>query len=369
MSVTKRPDGSWRARWREFPGGPQQARHFNKKVDAERFLLDIEHSKQTGATSTRSPAESRSATGRSSRAVGQLHHAPSTTAHIETTFRNHVYPVIGERPLATCAPTNYRPSSPPRRKAGPGHGAHHRRTPLVRVPGRGARRQARGHRGRRQTAPVGSAESQGFDAAQGAGLESAMPAHLAALVPLAVGTGVRLGEATGLSVDRVDFLRRMVHVDRQLITPSGPGAPYLADLKTKASHRRIPAPAIVLEALAAHLSTPEPGEDGLLFTDGKDRPIRRSRLARPGRERCALPTCLGAPVSRPAARLRVGAIRGGLPCRRWPLDSATRHRPSRLRCTPTSGRTTRTAPGTSSTACSVRASSEAFREQFSLDSC
>lgn len=37
-SIEKRPNGSWRARWREFPGGPQKARHFPRKVDAEQFL-------------------------------------------------------------------------------------------------------------------------------------------------------------------------------------------------------------------------------------------------------------------------------------------------------------------------------------------
>ena len=37
-SIDRRPDGSWRARWREYPGGPQQSRHFDRKYDAERFL-------------------------------------------------------------------------------------------------------------------------------------------------------------------------------------------------------------------------------------------------------------------------------------------------------------------------------------------
>jgi hypothetical protein len=42
-SVNRRPNGKWRARWREDPGDPQRARHFARKIDAERFLVDVEH--------------------------------------------------------------------------------------------------------------------------------------------------------------------------------------------------------------------------------------------------------------------------------------------------------------------------------------
>jgi hypothetical protein len=37
-SIDKRPDGQYRARWREHPGGPQKVRHFTRKRDAEQFL-------------------------------------------------------------------------------------------------------------------------------------------------------------------------------------------------------------------------------------------------------------------------------------------------------------------------------------------
>lgn len=37
-SIDKRPDGRYRARWREYPGGPQKTRRFHRKGDADRFL-------------------------------------------------------------------------------------------------------------------------------------------------------------------------------------------------------------------------------------------------------------------------------------------------------------------------------------------
>lgn len=36
-SITKRPDGSYRVRWREYPGAPEGSKHFGRKVDAQRF--------------------------------------------------------------------------------------------------------------------------------------------------------------------------------------------------------------------------------------------------------------------------------------------------------------------------------------------
>src|SRR4051812_40534281 len=40
-SIDKRSDGKYRARWREYAGGPQRTQHFARKVDAERFLDGI----------------------------------------------------------------------------------------------------------------------------------------------------------------------------------------------------------------------------------------------------------------------------------------------------------------------------------------
>jgi len=37
-SIDKRSDGRYRARWREYPGGPQKDRHFARKFGAEHFL-------------------------------------------------------------------------------------------------------------------------------------------------------------------------------------------------------------------------------------------------------------------------------------------------------------------------------------------
>lgn len=92
-----------------------------------------------------------------------------------------------------------------------------------------------------------------------------LPAELRALVTRAAGTGMRQGECFGLTVDRVRFLERAIIVDRQLVTVAG-HAPTLGPPKTRASHRSIPLPQVVAEALAAHLAAFPAEQDALVFT-------------------------------------------------------------------------------------------------------
>ena len=80
-----------------------------------------------------------------------------------------------------------------------------------------------------------------------------MPDRYRALVVLAAGTGLRQGEAFGLEVEAVDWLRRTLDVRQQLVLMPG-GAPYVAPLKTPASYRTVPLPAVVVDALTAHLA-------------------------------------------------------------------------------------------------------------------
>jgi integrase len=107
------------------------------------------------------------------------------------------------------------------------------------------------------------------------GLETAMPGRYRALVTLAAGTGMRQGECLGLTVDRVDFLRRTLTVDRQLVTVPGRD-PYLGPPKTAASVRTIPLPQVVLDVLAAHLAAYP--ADELVFTSSAGTPVRRTRF-------------------------------------------------------------------------------------------
>jgi integrase len=102
-----------------------------------------------------------------------------------------------------------------------------------------------------------------------------------AMVVVAAGTGLRLGEVLGLTVDRVDFLRRTITVDRQLLTPNR-GTPRFGPPKTTSSNRVVPVAEPVLIELAEHIRLhpplgPDAGEfAGLIFSTEMDNPVRRS---------------------------------------------------------------------------------------------
>src|ERR1019366_3988116 len=106
-------------------------------------------------------------------------------------------------------------------------------------------------------------------------LVEAMPERCRGLVLLTVGSGMRQGEVFGLTVDRVNFLRRSLTVDRQLVGISG-RMPSFGPPKTPASVRVIPLPTVVVDALAAHLAM-FPTE-GLIFTNEAGDVLRRSNF-------------------------------------------------------------------------------------------
>jgi integrase len=101
-----------------------------------------------------------------------------------------------------------------------------------------------------------------------------VPGRYRGLIVFMAGTGLRPSEAFGVTVDRVEFLRHQVTVDRQL---SGT-APTFGQPKTEASYRDVPLPDIVLEGLSAHISAHGLGAEGLLFTNTKGQPIDRRRF-------------------------------------------------------------------------------------------
>jgi integrase len=108
-------------------------------------------------------------------------------------------------------------------------------------------------------------------------LTDVMPDRYRALVTLSAGTGLRQGEAFGVTLGAIDWMRRILRVDQQvvLLPKRGPG---LAPPKTTASRRTIPLPQVVVDALAAHLAAFPSGESRLVFTDHRDGPIRRNRF-------------------------------------------------------------------------------------------
>lgn len=122
-------------------------------------------------------------------------------------------------------------------------------------------------------------------------LVAAVPDRYRALIVFGAGMGLRQGECFGLTVDRVDFLRRQVRVDRQLLGARA-GIPEFGPPKSKAGFRTVPMPEVVNSTLAEHLARYRPGRFGLVFTNSLGDPMRRSpagEMWRRARERSGVP--------------------------------------------------------------------------------
>ena len=98
----------------------------------------------------------------------------------------------------------------------------------------------------------------------------------AAMIEIAALTGLRSGELRGLTVDRVDFLRRVIRVEQQLVREKGRGL-YLDDVKTASGRRTIPLSQRGAQVLSEYLAQ-RPARDGgewagLVFAMPDGRPV------------------------------------------------------------------------------------------------
>lgn len=269
--VSKRPNGRYRAGYRD-DAGKEHNRTFDLKRDAQRWLDEVTASVLTGAyvdpragkVTFREYAEAWQAV--------QLHR--TNTAHaVDSALRVHALPRFGSRPIASIRPSEIQAwvadlstrLAPATVRVTYQHlRSVFRAAELDRVIARTPCMRINLPRVERTRVEPLTTELV-LD------LERRMPARWRAMIRLMAGTGLRPGEAAGVTVDRVDFLRRTVRVDRQLLLTR---PPVFGPPKTSSSDRVVPLPQVVVDALAAHIAQHSPGPDGLLFTSGPPSALR-----------------------------------------------------------------------------------------------
>jgi len=265
-SIKKREDGQWRARYRDA-AGKEHARHFARKVDAQRWVDETTASVVTGQYVDPKAGKTtvrQYALVWQSAQVGREH----TIRNIDVALRIHVLPIIGDRPLASIRPSDMQ--------------ALVKTLSATLAPG--SVRETYKVAGRmfsaavddrilaaspchRVTLPRDDRPEVVIPTVEHiTALATAVPLRYRALVVLLAGSGLRIGEALGLEVSDVDFLRRSVKVERQRL-PSGRIGPP----KTAKSARTVPLGQVVIDELAAHLS--EYPSNGPLFTLTTGKPL------------------------------------------------------------------------------------------------
>lgn len=339
--VEKRGAGRWRARYRG-PDGQERSRTFPRRVDAERWLTGVEHSKLTGGYIDPNAGKITLRAFAEEWRSRQVQRA-GTAVSIEQQLRLHVYPVIGDRPIAAIRPSEIQGlvQRLDERLAPSTVGVVYGRVVAV---FRGAVRD------RVVTAspcidvrlPVKKPPSmlEVLSTEEVLVMADAVPARYGALVITGAGTGLRPGELFGLALERVDFLRRTIRVDQQLMRVRGQGV-ALGPLKTPSSYRTIPLPQVVAHAMAAHLAAwPVHPDLGVVFTNERAEPIQQQPFAavwetgggsqdcRSGRHRTTYATTSPASSSGRERRSRLSKPGSGTlrPRRPWTSTASVRRR-------------------------------------------
>jgi integrase len=98
-NIQKRPDGRWRARYRDA-NGKEHARHFSRKIDATQWLNSVAAAQASGTYVD--PKAGQVALGEYAQMwlTRQAHLKPSTRSRYRAIVRCHVEPAFGATPLA-----------------------------------------------------------------------------------------------------------------------------------------------------------------------------------------------------------------------------------------------------------------------------
>ncbi|MFD5869716.1 hypothetical protein [Streptomyces sp. NPDC060322] len=101
-NIQKRPNGKWRARYRDLDG-KEHARHFDRKIDAQRWLDEVTTSVVTGQyvdpRSAKKPFKEYAEEWRASQP-----HRPSTAKAVAQHLRCYAYPLWEKRALGAIKP-------------------------------------------------------------------------------------------------------------------------------------------------------------------------------------------------------------------------------------------------------------------------
>jgi integrase len=276
MSLVKRPNGKWRARYRDV-AGREHARHFDRKVDAERWLASVKTAMTRGEWID--PALSRVTVGEwAARWLkNQVQLKPSTRHRYAILLRMQVLPVWERVPLSAVAHADVGEWVRRMSQAGlapstvrQAHRVFSLLLSLAVRDGRLTRNVAVGVRLPR----VGRSEKIFLTHAQVAALAAAAEPHGLIIRVLAY-TGLRWGELAALRVRRVDLARRRLLV-AESVTEIGGHAVF----GTPKTHQRrsVPLPRFLVDPIAVHIAGR--GRDQLVFTSPGGEVLRSNNFRR-----------------------------------------------------------------------------------------
>lgn len=246
----------WRARYLN-PDGDERSRSFDRKLDAERFLTEVEHSKNLGTY--RDPDAGRVTLRKYAAGWVEAYPADSTRGEVvRRQLANHIVPKLGGHTLAEL---ERRPSLVQQfftgLPMGPG-GASQVAITLTAVLAAAAddglitRNPCKAQSVKLPRMP--KTRIVPWTMAQAEDIRSGLPGRYRAVVDCGAGLGMRLGEILGSGPDELDFLRRKVCVRRQV---KRVGGRLWFAMPKGGREREVPMAERVSLRLASHIETYE----------------------------------------------------------------------------------------------------------------
>lgn len=278
MASVKKRGKVWRARYLD-PDGKERAQHFPTKAAADAWLAAQVTRLRDGSWVDPRLGKRTFGEYADQWLAAQLQHRPSTSTITRTRIEKHLRPAFGDRPLSAIQRSDVQGWVA---KLDADYSASFVRT-LYQLLSQILTaavddKMLSSSPCRRVNLPASTLERMVIPTTEQIGaVYAAAPAHGKALVVVGAATGLRASELCGLTVDRVDFLRRTITVDRQLVGVTA-GSPRFGEPKTKASNRILPVPEVVTDAIAAHLAA-YPTRD-IIFRNERSAIYDRSSLAK-----------------------------------------------------------------------------------------
>ncbi|MEV7606094.1 tyrosine-type recombinase/integrase [Paenarthrobacter sp. NPDC089322] len=266
-SIQKRPDGRWRARYRD-DAGKEHAKHFSRKVDGQRWLDEVTASVVAGTYVDPKTALITFQEWSATWLRGYENNRPSTVRQARTHLKR-INADFGSRPLKSVRPSEVKAWTArlsDEGLAGSTVYALHSRLGQLFADAVHDGLLPKSPVSRRTAPKAGQQRAYVATTDQVWALYDAMPPGLRPAILLAAFAGLRIGEAVALRVSDVDFMRG-------IITPAiqYPGV----ELKTEQSKNPIPIPQnLCLELSVNHAQW---GSETLV-TNEWGRPISPHRL-------------------------------------------------------------------------------------------
>jgi integrase len=277
-SIQRRPDGKWRVRYRD-PAGSEHSKHFDRKIDAERFRATIQADVLRGSY-VDPDAGKVLFSAFSKKWLASQTLDVSTVQAMEVRLRVHLEPAFGDHELRAIRPSTVQLwLAELQKQLAPTYvrvllanlsGILHAAVDdglIVRNPCNAKSVRA---------PKIPQLRVRPWTHEQVQAVVAALPARYAALAVVEAGCGLRQGEAFGLRVGDVDFLRHTLHV-RQQVKLLADNKPIVTPPKGGKS-REVPLPESVGLALAEHIRNFPRGKDGLIFTTRERKPLNRNYI-------------------------------------------------------------------------------------------